>query len=584
MADWLSSLLAGLGSGAESLGASMSEREKRDAAAKQRAFELKMQQDENNAKLGIFDMPDFELDKNTKNAIAETGKRLNTFRTPSLDVLSNQLQLGSQGKSLTTPSVDFSIGGRSPSLPSDMSDAATNYEVSGTGASTFGTRPPSPRFDNFTDQTVMPAATPASGGGASASIAKLLQPNMAPPAPQSAAPVSAAEQELIDYGNQVRANPKARTNVASGPKSKRQQEDDDFTRALHTADRFYDQRSPARQVEFDKLKAMGPKAYLNDFDMRMTPDMGPPSSLAGSDTPPAAPLAAPPSAPSAAPMAAEAGPRTVSAPGTPTMPRTRLGSIPDVQSQLGNMPGFTGVTPENASYVMQYDPMHPEAGPIRKRFDYQAGSDYAKKKAEENLPANMLARQNVESEIANRNATEKRTTAATKDLETKSRYVSSPTGFAADLAALRRDPKNADVLSRVLSMTSGTPNQEVYHRLVEDILIKKPDPQDKRQRMTDEAELRREYDRFQQAKTAFLRDKASNKLYLPEDLKTAQDNLADQERTVNMLADRQDAYGGSPTVYRTNRTLNAAPASASPGAGTKSYTTKSGKTFVVKVP
>jgi hypothetical protein len=191
----------------------------------------------------------------------------------------------------------------------------------------------------------------------------------------------------------------------------------------------------------------------------------------------------------------------------------------------------------------------------------------------------MLARQNVESEIANRNANERRITAATQDLATKNKYISSPNGFAADYAALKRDPKNADVQARLLSMASGTPNQEVIHRLIENVLIPKTDLQDKRQRITDEVELRREYDQFQKARTAFLRNKA---MMLPDDVQAAQDNLADQERTVNLLADRQDAYGGSPTVYRTNRTPKVAPAPGSSGASTKSYTTTSGKTY--KVP
>jgi len=548
MADWLSSLLAGLGAGAESLGTSISEREKRDAAAKQRAFELAMQQADKNAELGITDIAPRLPSDAALTKMSDTIGRIGALGKPqSMDMLSSQLAMN------PTASADFGIGNKTPTLP-------------GQG------RPASARFDNFTDQTVVPAATPATGEGASASIAKMLQPDMAPPVSKAAAPVSAAEQDLIDYGNQVRTNPKARQTLASVMNGKTPEE-----QAVYMADRLTAGKLPAaRQVEFDKLRAMGPKAYLNDVDIRMTPDMGPPSSLAGSDTLPTAP----PSDPSAAPMAPAAGPRTVSALGAPTMPRTRLGSIPDVQSQLPAPSMTTGGVDEGASTVMQYDPLHPEAGLIRKQFNYKTGSDYAKEQAKENLPANMLARQNVESEIANRNATEKRTTAATKDLETKSRYVGSPTGFAADLAALRRDPKNADVLSRVLSMTSGTPNQEVYHRLVEDILIPKTDLQAKRQRITDESELRREYDQFQKARTALLRNKATG-MMLPDDLQAAQANLADQERTVNLLADRQDAYGGPPTVYRTNRTPKAAPASGSSGAGKKTYRTTSGKLFNV---
>jgi len=417
MADWLSSLLAGLGAGAESLGTSMTEREKRTAAAKQRAFELAMQQADKNAELGITDIAPVLPSEAAKTKLANTIERIGARGTPqSLDMLSEQLGLrpavGGQVQKFTTPSPDFSIGGPTP----DMSDAATNYEVSRTGASTFGSRPTSPRFDNFTDQTVLPAATPASGGGASASIAKMLQPEMAPPVSKAAAPVSAAEQDLIDYGNQVRANPKARQTLASVMKGKTPEE-----QAVYMADRLTAGKLPAaRQVEFDKIKAMGPQAYLNDVEIRMTPDMGPPSSLAGSDTPPTAP----PSDPSAAPMAPAAGPRTVSALGAPTMPRLRLGSIPDVQSQLPAPSMTTGGVDEGASTIMQYDPQHPELGPLRKRIDYKQGTDY--------LATQATTKANEERDAARQQATYEREAAL--DREKNARTLKDKAAAADDLA------------------------------------------------------------------------------------------------------------------------------------------------------
>lgn len=444
MADWVSSLLAGLGAGAESLGTSMTEREKRNAAAKQRAFELAMQQADKNAELGITDIAPRLPSEPALTKMSDTIGRIGALGKPqSMDMLSDQLGLrpavGGQVQKFTTPSPDFSIGGPTP----DMSDAATNYEVSRTGALTFGPRPTSPRFDNFTDQTVVPAATPATGGGANASIAKMLQPDMAPPAPKTTAPVSAAEQDLIDYGKQVQANPKARQTLASVMKGKTPEE-----QAVFMADRLTAGKLPAaRQVEFDKLKAMGPKAYLNDVDIRMTPDMGPPLSMAGSDTPPAAP----PSTPFAAPMAAEAGPRTVSALGAPTMPRTRLGSIPDVQSQFGNVPGFTGVTPENASYVMQYDPLHPEAGPIRKRIDYKQGTDY--------LAMQAQTKANEEREQVKQDAEGRRlaTALALKNADTlREQQVAKENASRANYEYIKAvDPTNISVQGRWEDLTPG---------------------------------------------------------------------------------------------------------------------------------
>ena len=468
MADWLSSLLAGLGSGAESLGTSMSEREKRDAAAKQRNIELAMQQADKNAELGITDIAPRLPSEAALTKMSDTIGRIGALGKPqSMDMLSDQLGLrpavGGQVQKFTTSSPDFSIGGLTP----DMSDAASNYEVSRTGASTLGPRPTSPRFDNFTDQTVVPAATPASGGEASASIAKLLQPNMAPPAPRSAAPVSAAEQDLIDYGKQVQANPKARQTLASVMQGKTPEE-----QAVFMADRLTAGKLPAaRQVEFDKLKAMGPKAYLNDVEIRMTPNMGPPSSLAGSDTPPAAPLAAPPSAPSAASMAPAAGPRTVSALGAPTMPRTRLGSIPDVQSQLPAPSMTTGGLNEGESTVMQYDPLHPEAGLIRKRFNYQAGSDYAKKQAEESLPSNMLERQLKQGQIDDRKAQEQ-TRLAKAAINTRAEKYLQSSDYFQDVQAITNSGSPA-ALARITANTAGSDHAEGVDKVIQSALTKR---------------------------------------------------------------------------------------------------------------
>lgn len=464
MADWVSSLLAGLGAGAESLGTSMSEREKRTAAAKQRAFELAMQQADKNAELGITDIAPRLPSDAALTKMSDTAKRIGGSGKPqSLDMLSEQLGLrpavGGQVQKFTTPSPDFSIGGPTP----DMSDAATNYEVSRTGASTFGSRPASPRFDNFTDQTVLPAATPASGGGASASIAKMLQPEMAPPVSKAAAPVSAAEQDLIDYGNQVRANPEARQTLASVMKGKTPEQ-----QAVYMADKLTLGYLPAaRQVEFDKLRAMGPQAYLNDVEIRMTPDMGPPSFLAGSDTPPAAP----PSDPSAAPMAPAAGPRTVSALGAPTMSRLRLGSIPNVQSQLPAPSMSTGGVDEGESTVMQYDPLHPEAGLLRKRFNYQAGSDYAKKQAEENLPSNMLERQLKQGQIDDRRAQEQTRLGKMAINARTEKYLQSSDYFR-DVQAVTNSGSPA-ALARITANTAGSDHAEGVDKVIQSALTKR---------------------------------------------------------------------------------------------------------------
>ena len=332
MADWLSSLLAGLGAGAESLGTSMSEREKRDAAAKQRAFELKMQQNENNLKLGITDEAPFAYDDDTSRKFAESGQRLNAWKTPSMDALSNQLQLGYTPKDSARPPIDFGIGKRLPDPPPDMSDAATNYEVSGTGASTFGSRP----------------------------------------------------------------------------------------------------------------------------------------ALAGSDTLPTAP----PSDPSAAPMAPAAGPRTVSAPGAPTMPRTRLGdNIPDVQSQLDAVRRFARATPESASYIYQYDPEHPEAGLVRKRFNYQAGSDYAKKQAEENLPSNLLERQVKQGQIDDRKAQEQTRLAKAAANARTEKYLQSNDYFQ-DVQAVTNSGSPA-ALARITANTAGSDHVEGVDKVIQSALNKR---------------------------------------------------------------------------------------------------------------
>lgn len=320
MADWLSSLLAGLGAGAESLGTSMSEREKRDAAAKQRAFELKMQQNENNLKLGITDEAPFAYDDDTSRKFAESGQRLNAWKTPSMDALSNQLQLGYTPKDSARPPIDFGIGKRLPDPPPDMSDAATNYEVSGTGASTFGSRPASPRFDNFTDQTVLPAVTPASGGGASASIAK-------------------------------------------------------------------------------------------------------------------------------------------------------MDNIPDVQSQLDAVRRFARATPESASYIYQYDPEHPEAGLVRKRFNYQAGSDYAKKQAEENLPSNLLERQVKQGQIDDRKAQEQTRLAKAAANARTEKYLQSNDYFQ-DVQAVTNSGSPA-ALARITANTAGSDHVEGVDKVIQSALNKR---------------------------------------------------------------------------------------------------------------
>jgi hypothetical protein len=121
MADWVSSLLAGLGAGAESLGTSMTEREKRTAAAKQRAFELAMQQADKNAELGITDIAPRLPSDAALTKMSDTAKRIGGSGKPqSLDMLSEQLGLrpavGGQVQKFTTPSPDFSIGGPTPDM------------------------------------------------------------------------------------------------------------------------------------------------------------------------------------------------------------------------------------------------------------------------------------------------------------------------------------------------------------------------------------------------------------------------------------------------------------------------------------
>ena len=128
MADWLSSLLAGLGSGAESLGASMSEREKRDAAAKQRNMELSNELSMKMAEYGLS--PDVNLP--TTAAVQGIGN----VRMPTPDPLTSfakQISLGQgTGKNMVA-SPRFDVFNGTEAATGDMSDAATNADMSGAG-------------------------------------------------------------------------------------------------------------------------------------------------------------------------------------------------------------------------------------------------------------------------------------------------------------------------------------------------------------------------------------------------------------------------------------------------------------------
>jgi len=140
MADWVSSLLAGLGAGAESLGTSMTEREKRTAAAKQRNMELSNEMAMKMAEFGLS--PDVNVP--TSAAVQGIGNLRMTTPDPITSFAKN-LSIGQDtGKSLA-PSPRFDVFNRASD---DMSDAATNYDLSGTGilrpASDYGT-PTMPR-------------------------------------------------------------------------------------------------------------------------------------------------------------------------------------------------------------------------------------------------------------------------------------------------------------------------------------------------------------------------------------------------------------------------------------------------------
>lgn len=128
MADWLSSLLAGLGSGAESLGTSMSEREKRDAAAKQRNMELANELSMKIAEYGLS--PDVNLP--TTAAVQGIGN----VRMPTPDPLTSfakQISLGQgTGKNMVA-SPRFDVFNGTEAATGDMSDAATNADMSGAG-------------------------------------------------------------------------------------------------------------------------------------------------------------------------------------------------------------------------------------------------------------------------------------------------------------------------------------------------------------------------------------------------------------------------------------------------------------------
>jgi len=128
MADWLSSLLAGLGAGAESLGTSMSEREKRDAAAKQRNMELSNELSMKMAEYGLS--PDVTL------PTAAAVKGIGNVQMPTPDPLTSfakQISLGQgTGKNMVA-SPRFDVFNGTEAATGDMSDAATNADMSGEG-------------------------------------------------------------------------------------------------------------------------------------------------------------------------------------------------------------------------------------------------------------------------------------------------------------------------------------------------------------------------------------------------------------------------------------------------------------------
>ena len=123
MADWLSSLLAGLGSGAESLGTSMSEREKRDAAAKQRNMELANDLSKWMAENGV------SPDVNLPTTAAVQG--ISNVKAPiptSLTGLSNQLSMGQDTSKPMAPSPRFDVfSGTEAAPPIDLADPLQNF-------------------------------------------------------------------------------------------------------------------------------------------------------------------------------------------------------------------------------------------------------------------------------------------------------------------------------------------------------------------------------------------------------------------------------------------------------------------------
>jgi len=128
MADWVSSLLAGLGAGAESLGTSMTEREKRTAAANQRNMELSNEMAMKMAELGLS--PDVNLP--TSAAVQGIGNLRMTTPDPITSFAKN-LSIGQDtGKSLA-PSPRFDVFKGLEAASGDMSDAATNADMSGAG-------------------------------------------------------------------------------------------------------------------------------------------------------------------------------------------------------------------------------------------------------------------------------------------------------------------------------------------------------------------------------------------------------------------------------------------------------------------
>lgn len=125
MADWVSSLLAGLGAGAEALGTSMTEREKRTAAAKQRNMELANELSMKMAEYGLS--PDVNLP--TSAAVQGIGNLRMTTPDPITSFAKN-LSIGQDTGKTLAPSPRFDKFKRASD---DMSDAATNYDLSGTG-------------------------------------------------------------------------------------------------------------------------------------------------------------------------------------------------------------------------------------------------------------------------------------------------------------------------------------------------------------------------------------------------------------------------------------------------------------------